>query len=109
MPARRFATELGERGVTLAEVAVAVALFGTIMAAVMLAWSATQQVYFVGAEAVEHQQNLRLAIDFMARELRATGRDVTGCAFDYRGPASQDCTRARVDQCRLVRNLQALG
>lgn len=109
MPALRFAVELGERGVTLAELAVALALFGTIMAAVMLAWAATQQAYFMGAEAAEHQQNLRLALDFMARELRATGRDVTGCAFDYQGPASLDCTRARVDQCRLVRNLQALG
>jgi prepilin-type N-terminal cleavage/methylation domain-containing protein len=99
----------GERGVTLTELAVAMAIFGVVMAAVLLAWSAAQQAYFVGAEAAEHQQNLRAAIDFMVRELRATGRDATGCAFDYQGPGSRDCTRARVDHCRVSRNLGSLG
>jgi prepilin-type N-terminal cleavage/methylation domain-containing protein len=99
----------GQRGVTLIELAVTMAIFGMVMAAVMLAWSAAQQAYFVGAEAAEHQQNLRAAIDFMVRELRATGRDVTGCAFDYHGPASRDCTGAKVDHCGVSRNLRSLG
>jgi prepilin-type N-terminal cleavage/methylation domain-containing protein len=99
----------GERGVALIELAVTMAIFGMIMAAVMLVWSAAQQAYFVGAEAAEHQQSLRAAIDFMAREIGATGRDATGCAFDYQGPASRDCTKAKADHCRLIRNLQSLG
>jgi prepilin-type N-terminal cleavage/methylation domain-containing protein len=105
----RLPAPWGERGVTLTELAVTMALFGTIMAAVMLAWSALQQAYFVGAEAAEQQQNLRVAIDFMVRELRATGRDLTGCAFDYRTAAGLDCTAAKVGHCRVTRNLQSLG
>ncbi len=98
-----------ERGITLTELAVTLALFGMIMTGVMLTWSKTQQAYFVGSEAAENQQNVRAAIDFMVRELRATGRDVTVCAFDYSGPTSLDCTATKVDNCRVTKNLQALG
>ena len=89
----------GQRGVTLAELAVTLALFGLILTGVMMTWSKTQQAYFVGSEAAEGQQNVRAAIDFMVRELRATGRDVTICAFDYAGAASLDCTATKAGQC----------
>jgi len=79
-----------ERGITLAELVVTLALFGMIMTGVMMTWSKTQQAYFVGSEAAESQQNVRAAIDFMVREMRAAGRDVTVCAFDYAGPTSFD-------------------
>ena len=43
--------------------------------------------------------------DFMVREIRASGRDVTVCAFDY-GVAGAgdpgDCTDAKRDLCRTV-------
>ncbi|HEY5986345.1 MAG TPA: prepilin-type N-terminal cleavage/methylation domain-containing protein, partial [Streptosporangiaceae bacterium] len=99
-----------ERGITLAELAVTLALFGLIMTGVMMTWSKTQQAYFVGSEAAENQQNVRAAIDFMVRELRATGRDVTVCAFDFTGPSlATDCTAAKIDNCRVTKNLQAGG
>jgi prepilin-type N-terminal cleavage/methylation domain-containing protein len=88
-----------DRGVTLAELAVTLALFGMLMAGVMMTWSKTQEAYFVGSEAAENQQNVRAAVDFMVRELRATGRDVTICAFDYSGPTSLDCTGDKATQC----------
>jgi prepilin-type N-terminal cleavage/methylation domain-containing protein len=88
-----------QRGVTLPELAVTLALFGMLMAGVMMTWSKTQESYFVASEAAENQQNVRAAIDFMVRELRATGRDVTICAFDYAGPATLDCTAAKAAQC----------
>jgi Tfp pilus assembly protein PilW len=97
------------RGITLTELTVTLALFGMIMSGVMLTWSKTQEAYFVGSEAAENQQNVRAAIDFMTRELRATGRDVTVCAFDYAGPTSLDCTATKVSTCRVTKNLQALG
>jgi Tfp pilus assembly protein PilW len=98
-----------ERGITLAELAVTMALFGLIMTGIMMTWSKTQQAYFVGSEAAENQQNVRAAIDFMVRELRATGRDITVCAFDYTGSTSLDCTAAKIDNCRVTKNLQAVG
>jgi prepilin-type N-terminal cleavage/methylation domain-containing protein len=87
------------RGITLTEMAVTLALLGMLMAGTMMVWSKTQQAYFVGSEAAENQQNVRAAIDFMVRELRATGRDVTVCAFDYAGPTSLDCTAAKAATC----------
>src|SRR4029453_8103858 len=89
--------------------AVTMALFGLIMTGIMMTWSKTQQAYFVGSEAAENQQNVRAAIDFMVRELRATGRDITVCAFDYTGSTSLDCTAAKIDNCRVTKNLQAVG
>ena len=88
-----------ERGITLAELAVTLALFGLIMTGVMMTWSKTQQAYFVGSEAAEAQQNVRAAIDFMVREMRAAGRDVTVCAFDYAGPTSFDCGATKATSC----------
>ena len=88
-----------ERGITLAELVVTLALFGMIMTGVMMTWSKTQQAYFVGSEAAESQQNVRAAIDFMVREMRAAGRDVTVCAFDYAGPTSFDCAGSKPATC----------
>jgi len=90
----------GTRGVTLVEVAVALALLGLIATGAIATWSKAQEAYFVGAEAAESQENLRAAIDFMVRELRAAGRDVTGCAFDYAGSGGRDCTPAKASRCQ---------
>jgi Tfp pilus assembly protein PilW len=99
MGARAIDRLRDRRGITLTEMAVTLALFGLLMAGMMMVWSKTQQAYFVGSEAAENQQNVRAAIDFMVRELRATGRDVTVCAFDYAGPTSLDCTAAKAATC----------
>ncbi|MGH7264711.1 MAG: PilW family protein [Candidatus Rokuibacteriota bacterium] len=90
-----------ERGITLTELAVTLAIFGLIMIGVVGTWQKTQEAYFVGSEAAEVQQNVRAAIDFMVRELRATGRDVTVCAFDYdqTGGAVLDCTATKAANC----------
>ncbi len=85
----------GQRGVTLTELMVTLALFGMVMVGVMGVWQKTQETYFVGSDIAEIQQNVRSAIDFMVRELRATGRDVTVCAFDYAGGTGPtDCAAA---------------
>lgn len=88
------------RGVTLVELSVTLALFGLIMVGVIGVWTKTQEAYFVGSEITEAQQNTRSAIDFLVRELRATGRDVTVCAFDYAGSGSLDCTSSKATSCQ---------
>lgn len=99
-----------ERGVTLAELALTLALCAVISVGVTGAWQKAQEGYFVASEAGEAQQNLRAALDLMVREVRAAGRDLTACAFDYAGPASRDCTPAKADACRIgPRNLGAGG
>lgn len=91
----------GAAGVTLAELVVALGLFALVLLGVLMAWTKAQEAYFVGAEVAEVQQSLRAAIDFMARELRAAGRDATLCAFDYLGAAGgADCAGGKVGACQ---------
>jgi prepilin-type N-terminal cleavage/methylation domain-containing protein len=92
------------RGVTLTELVVTLALFAIVMAAVVGVWGKAQEAYFLGAESAEVQQNVRAAIDFMVREIRSTGRDVTICAFDYRTADATDCDGDKVIRCttRLI-------
>ncbi len=86
------------RGLTLTELVVTIALFAIVMAAVVGTWGKAQEAYFVGSESAEIQQNVRAAIDFMVRELRSAGRDVTVCAFDYATSTTTDCDGAKVSE-----------
>jgi len=89
-----------EAGVTLMELAVALGLSAAMLLGVLVMWERAQQAYFVGAETAEVQENLRTALDLMAREIRAAGRDVTRCAFDYAGAGGSDCTATKLATCR---------
>ncbi len=96
-----------DRGMSLVELVIATALFAIVMLAVVGLWAKAQEAYFVGSETVEVQQNVRAAVDFMVREIRATGRDVTVCAFDYAPVVAgdpSDCTTAKRDACRCKLN-----
>jgi prepilin-type N-terminal cleavage/methylation domain-containing protein len=88
-----------QRGVSLVELTVTMALFGMIMVGVMGVWQKTQESYFIGSDTAEIQQNVRSAIDFMVRELRATGRDVTVCAFNYAGDPVLACGVTKAATC----------
>ena len=92
-----------DRGLSLTEMVVTLALFGMVMAGVVTLWGKAQEAYFVGSEMAEVEQNVRAAIDFMVREIRAAGRDVTVCTFDYgvaAGGDPGDCTDAKREACR---------
>ena len=73
------------RGYTLTELAVTLAIFALIMIGLISTWSKAQESYFIGSETAEVQQNVRAAIDFMVREIRAAG-----CARSGAAP-SRDC------------------
>jgi hypothetical protein len=91
------------RGLSLAEVVITLALFALTLAGVAGLWAKSQEAYFAGTEAAEVQQDLRAALDFMVREIRAVGRDATLCAFDFGavGPGETgDCTVAKREACR---------
>jgi type II secretory pathway pseudopilin PulG len=87
------------RGLSMVELVITLALFAMVMAGVVTTWGKAQEAYFIGSETAEVQQNVRAAIDFMVREIRSTGRDVTVCAFDYATAATTDCNGDKVDQC----------
>ena len=64
-----------QRGFTLAELMVATAVVGMVMAGVVLVQQAGQRAYLLGSSRVETQQNARVALDLITRELR-TARSI---------------------------------
>ena len=60
-----------ERGFTLAELLVVAAVIGLVMAGVFVIQHEGQQAYLYGSSRVETQQNARVALDLMTRELRS--------------------------------------
>jgi prepilin-type N-terminal cleavage/methylation domain-containing protein len=59
-----------QRGLTLAELLVATAIVGGIMAGIFVLQRAGQQAYLFGSNRVETQQNARGVLDLMTSELR---------------------------------------
>ena len=92
-----------DAGISLPELMVSLVLVALIMLGVIAAWTKGQQAYFVASEIAETQQNVRTAIDFMVREIRSAGRDVTQCAFDYTASTSTftgvSCTASKQTAC----------
>ena len=61
-----------ERAFTLAELLVVTAVLGLVMAGVFVLQQGGQQAYLLGSNRVETQQNARVALDLMTRELRSS-------------------------------------
>ena len=72
-----------QRGFTLAELLVATAVISVVLAGVFAIQRGGQQTYQLGASRVETQQNARVALELMTRELRsATSITAVGGASD---------------------------
>lgn len=65
-----------ERGFSLAELLVACAVLGLVLAGIFTLQQQAQFAYLMGAARVEAQQNARYALDLMSRELR-TAQSIT--------------------------------
>jgi type IV pilus assembly protein PilW len=61
----------GQRGFTLAELLVGMAVLGLLLAGVVTLQRQGQQAYLMGAGRVEAQQTSRFAVEMMSRELRS--------------------------------------
>lgn len=70
-----------ERGFTLAELLVAAAALGLLLAGTFGLLSTGLRSYAVGAARVDVQQGVRLALERMSRELREAGYDPTGAGL----------------------------
>ncbi|HEY3065377.1 MAG TPA: prepilin-type N-terminal cleavage/methylation domain-containing protein [Methylomirabilota bacterium] len=73
---------MSDRGYTLAELLVALAVAGIVMSGLLSMLMAGQQSYLVGTNQIEAQQNLRIAIGRMIQEIRLAGEDPTKVNFD---------------------------
>jgi type IV pilus assembly protein PilW len=66
------------KGFTLTEILVAMAIVGVVMAGIYSAYSSQQRSYIVQEQVAGMQQSLRAAMDLMERELRTVGFDPYG-------------------------------
>ena len=85
-----------QRGFTLTELLVVTAVLAIVLGAVILIQQKGQEAYIMGSNRVETQQNARVALDLMTRELRSatavtaipsstslTFTDQTGASVQY--------------------------
>jgi len=70
----------GNRGFTLVELMVAMAAGAIVLAAVMTSFLSQHKSYLVQDDVVEMQQNARVAMDMLTREIRGAGFDPSGKA-----------------------------
>ena len=75
---------LDERGYTLAELLTAMAVLGLMLAGLFLTLQAGQGTYLYGAGRVEVQQNARVALERMLRELRTASSIATAGGNDVK-------------------------
>ena len=69
-----------QKGFTLIELMVAMAISGMLMAVVAMAFTGQSKSYNSGQDIASLQQDMRSALDLMAQEIRMAGYDPTGSA-----------------------------
>jgi len=69
---------LGNRGFTLIELMVAMALVGIVMAGIISSYTGQQEAQLSQKQVVEMQQHIRAGLYIMAREIRMAGYDPYG-------------------------------
>jgi type IV pilus assembly protein PilW len=74
------AISINKDGFTLTELLIAMAIAGIVMAGVYSAYSSQQRSYIAQEQVAAVQQNLRVAMYFMEREIRMAGCDPKGSA-----------------------------
>jgi len=67
----------GVEGFTLVELMIAMAVGGIVMAAVMTSFLSQHRSYLAQDDVVEMQQNVRVAMDMLTRDIRSAGYDPT--------------------------------
>ena len=60
-----------QRGFTLTELLIVIAVLGVMLAGLLAVQMQGQQSYLIGSHRVEAQQNARVALELMIRELRS--------------------------------------
>ena len=91
-----------EKGFTLVEMMVAVAIAGIVFAAMVTAFNHQQRTFMLQDQLSQMIENARVAMDIMTREIRVTGYDPTGAEFVGIG---WDCTaNPRVLELRIDLN-----
>jgi len=77
-----FSTQNREKGFTLTELLIAMALSGIILGTIAGTFIMQRKTYDIQEQITEMVQTARASIDMMSREIRMAGHDPTGAGFD---------------------------
>jgi len=77
-----FSTQNREKGFTLTELLIAMALSGIILGTIASTFIMQRKTYDIQEQITEMVQTARASIDMMSREIRMAGHDPTGAGFD---------------------------
>jgi type IV pilus assembly protein PilW len=72
-----------QQGFTLVEVLIALLVGGMVMTAVLTSFRGQHATYLAQDQVVEMQQNLRVALDMLTREIRSAGYDPAGLGAGF--------------------------
>jgi len=77
-----FSTQNREKGFTLAELLIALAISGIILGTIAGIFIMQRKTYDIQEQITEMVQTARAAVDMMSREIKMAGHDPTGAGFD---------------------------
>lgn len=102
--------KLNNRGFTLVEILIALAISAVVLTAIYQTYHAQQKSYIVQEEVAKMQQNLRAAIIMMAGELRMAGYDPSGSSgAGIVAMTNSSPTVPAADTIRFTRDLNGDG
>jgi len=91
-----------QKGLTLTELAVAMTVAGILLAAGYGIFLTQQKTYALQDQVVDIQQNARVAINFMARDLRMAGHGRPDSSVIIKGETHQDAVTVDADNAGMT-------
>jgi len=92
----------GERGYTLTELMIAMLVFTVIMGSVFLLVSKSQTIFRAEQGVSEMDQNARLAIDFLTRDIQQSKENALGLGTNFRSIYSYNGPEGKTDEITIV-------
>ena len=101
-----------DRGFTLVEVMVALAISGIVLASIYSAFQSQQNSYVAQEQVSEMQQNVRIGLDMLSKDIRLAGYNPSGAAgigFVFAGNFNGTAVTTNATQIAFTADLDGLG
>src|SRR6185503_19454488 len=95
-------TSPGQRGFTMAELMIAMAVFTVIIGAVVMLFSKSQTIFRTEQGVSEMDQNARLLMDFLTRDIQQSKENALGLGARFRSIYSFNGPEGKTDEVTIV-------
>lgn len=95
-------TSPGQRGFTMAELMIAMAVFTVIIGAVVMLFSKSQTIFRTEQGVSEMDQNARLLMDFLTRDIQQSKENALGLGSRFRSIYSYNGPEGKTDEITIV-------